>query len=92
MSTVGVGKIRPFTKRARLPQAQKEPSIGSCQLYTCRRPFEPRRTKGKKQVFCSITCRVKFFQEARIIGAALLKRAVRDSKARDWIIALKEVR
>jgi len=35
---------------------------------------------------------VKFFQEARIIGAALLKRAVRDSKTRDWIIALKEVK
>jgi hypothetical protein len=90
MSTAGVTERRPFIKRARLQEALlSAPTASLCQLYTCQHPFESKRAKGKKQLFCSIGCRVKFFQEARVIGAALLKKAIRDSKARDWVIALK---
>ena len=93
MSVAGVTERRPFIKRARLQEALLSASTASlCQLYTCQHPFESKRAKGKKQLFCSVECRVRFFREARVIGTSLLKSAVRDSKARDWVIALKEVK
>jgi len=82
MSTVGVDKIMPSTKRASLREAStKALQASMCQLYTCRRPFEPKGAKGKKQVFCSVACRVRFFREARVIGAALLRRSLTDPNA-----------
>lgn len=61
----------------------------SCQLLSCRKPFTA-RVQGKKQLFCSIPCRVKFFEEARAIGAALLKRALTDPEAEAYLKGLLE--
>jgi hypothetical protein len=79
------GKKSLQNKRARLAEAF------SCQLPTCRRPFTA-RVQGKKQLFCSISCRVTFFKQARAIGAVLLKKALLDPEAQNYMEGLlKEV-
>jgi len=84
-----MARIMPSNKRARLQEASFNPSPTSvCQLYTCQRPFEEKRTKGRKQLFCSIACRVKFFQMARIVGAAILKKTLTDPEAENYVRTL----
>ena len=86
MVGVGTTKIMPFTKRARLQEWSFNPSVTSvCQFHGCQRQFKEKRTKGRKQLFCSIACRVKFFREARIVGASILKKAITDPETENYI-------
>ncbi len=86
MSMVRTDKIMPFTKRARLQEASTDTyQTSTCQLYSCQRPFKPKSTKGKRQIFCSPACRVKFFREARIIGAALLRKSLAGTEAENYV-------
>jgi len=69
-------------KRARYSDAS--PVGSKCLLRTCRESFEPRQG-GREQEFCSPTCRVTFFREARVVGAALLKRSLTDPEMENLI-------
>jgi hypothetical protein len=69
---------------------QSSPESSTCLLRSCLGSFMP-RIKGKRQLFCSPTCRVAFFWEARVIGAALLKRSLVDPGAENYVKDLLEV-
>ncbi len=64
-----------------------------CLLPTCRKPFVQKklsgRLGGRRREFCSPDCKDEFFQLARRVGAALLKRAVTDPEAENWVRDLR---
>ena len=81
-----IGRIKPCNKLARLQEGSLNLSQASvCQFHGCQRQFKEKRPKDRKQLFCSITCRVRFFQEARIVGASILKKALTDPEAENYI-------
>lgn len=75
-------------KHARCPG--DDPVVSKCLLRSCREPFEPRHG-GREQSFCSPGCRVAFFREARVVGAALLKKSLVDPGAENYVKDLFEV-
>jgi ribosomal protein S21 len=69
-------------------------TVSLCLLPTCRKPFIEKkllgRLGGRRREFCSPGCKEEFFQLARRVGAALLRRVLADPEAEKYVKGLLE--
>lgn len=88
------GKMAGGGKKSRLSKSALIKTVSLCELPTCRKPFPQKnlsgRLGGRKREFCSLGCKGEFFQLARRIGAALLKRSLTDPEAEKYVKGLLE--
>ncbi len=85
-------------KKSRLSKSALTKTVSQtaslCKLPTCRKPYIqkelPGRLGGRKREFCSLGCKEEFFQLARRIGVALLKRSLTDPEAENYVKGLLE--
>jgi len=76
---------KPRWQPRRATEQRAELGQGVCSRPACRRPFQPRRSGGRAQAFCTPRCRREFENESRRAARAQAKRrARRRLQAASW--------